>query len=241
MKGKHVLVTGASGDIGYAIARDLLAAGCHLYAHYHNNEHSINQLIALGEQSATSVIPICANLSESDGVETVVRAVEAIDMVVFAHGVSSYGLVTEIEPSEAENVIQQHLTAPLLITQTLVKKMIARKSGRIIFISSIWGEVGASCEALYSAVKGGQNSFVKALAKEIAPSAINVNAVAPGAIDTRMIADFSNDELEEITDQIPLGRLGTPQDVANLVSFLLSNKASYITGQILSVNGGWYM
>ena len=118
--------------------------------------------------------------------------------------------------------------------------MIANKRGNIVVISSIWGLTGASCEVVYSMVKGGQNAFVKALAKELAPSGIRVNAVAPGAIDTDMLRRFSEEELQSIANDIPIGRIGKPDEVAKTVSFLVSDAASYITGQIISVNGGWY-
>jgi 3-oxoacyl-[acyl-carrier protein] reductase len=117
--------------------------------------------------------------------------------------------------------------------------MVKKREGNIIVISSIWGIVGASCEVLYSMVKGGQNSFVKALAKELAPSNIRVNAIAPGAIKTRMLSNFTEEELKALEDEIPLGRLGNPNEVAQTVSFLASKNSSYITGQVISVNGGW--
>lgn len=108
-------------------------------------------------------------------------------------------------------------------------------------ITSIWGEIGASCEVLYSMVKGGQNSFVKALAKELAPSGIRVNGVSPGAVKTKMLDEFTEEELDDLKEEIPLGRLGRPEEIADAVSFAASERASYITGQILSVNGGWHV
>lgn len=137
-------------------------------------------------------------------------------------------------------MVQLHVSSPFLLTRNLLPAMVSRKAGAIVAISSIWGEAGASCEVLYSMTKGAQNSFVKALAKELAPSGIRVNAVSPGAVKTNMMAGFSKEEEEMIAEDIPMGRLAKPGEVADAVQFLLSEKASYITGQILSVNGGWH-
>ena len=136
-------------------------------------------------------------------------------------------------------MIQLHITSPFLLTKGLVNKLIHKKEGNIIAITSIWGEVGASCEVLYSMVKGGQNSFVKALAKELAPSGIRVNAVSPGAIATGMLDRLDTEDLKALEDEIPTGRLGIPKEISGVVSFILSEDSSYITGQIISVNGGW--
>jgi 3-oxoacyl-[acyl-carrier protein] reductase len=139
-----------------------------------------------------------------------------------------------------QDMVQLHVSSPFLLTRNLLPAMIRKKSGAIVAVSSIWGETGASCEVIYSMTKGAQNVFVKALAKELAPSGIRVNAVSPGAVKTRMMGSFSKEEEEMIADEIPMGRLAEAEEVADAVLFLLSAKASYITGQILSVNGGWH-
>ena len=162
-----------------------------------------------------------------------------IDLLVLNSGMSFYGLVTDMSDDDIDQMVNLHITSPFRLTQKLIPTMIRKRAGNIIVISSIWGIAGASCEVLYSMVKGGQNSFVKALAKELAPSQIRVNAIAPGAIETRMISNFSTEELTELEEEIPLGRLGQPDEIANTVSFLASKQASYITGQVISVNGGW--
>ena len=163
-----------------------------------------------------------------------------IDVIIHNSGNSYYGLITDMSDELVRKIVQLHVTSPILLTKKLLPQMIANKRGNIVVISSIWGLTGASCEVVYSMVKGGQNAFVKALAKELAPSGIRVNAVAPGAIDTDMLRRFSEEELQSIANDIPIGRIGKPDEVAKTVSFLVSDAASYITGQIISVNGGWY-
>ena len=133
------------------------------------------------------------------------------------------------------------MTSPILLTKELLPKMIRQQHGNIVLVTSIWGQTGAACEVVYSTVKGAQISFVKSLSKELALNGIRVNGIAPGAVNTSMMAHFTEDELDMIKGDIPMGRLAEPSDIAESVSFLLSEKASYITGQIISVNGGWYI
>ncbi|TFI46874.1 SDR family oxidoreductase, partial [Diaphorobacter sp. DS2] len=122
----------------------------------------------------------------------------------------------------------------------LLPKLLTKGGGNIIVVSSIWGQTGAACEVAYSAAKGAQIAFVKALSKEVALSGVRVNAIAPGAVETAMLKDFTEEELNAVKSEIPMGRLALPADIANAISFLLSEKASYITGQVMAVNGGWY-
>lgn len=138
-----------------------------------------------------------------------------------------------------DEMISLHVKSPMLLVQALLPKLF-RKKGSIVLMSSIWGQTGASCEVVYSAVKGAQLSFVKALSKEVALSGVRVNAVAPGAVSTNMLSDFSEEDIQEIKDDIPMGKLAHPDQIADAVEFLLSPKSAYITGQTLSVNGGWY-
>ena len=129
----------------------------------------------------------------------------------------------------------------MLISRSVIENMISAKRGNIVNISSVWGETGASCETAYSATKAGIIGFTKALAKEVAPSGIRVNCISPGVIKTDMLNIFTKDDLSALEEEIPLGRLGTPRDVASAVAFLLSDAAKYITGETLRVNGGFYM
>ena len=133
-----------------------------------------------------------------------------------------------------------HVISPLMLTKELLPKMIRQQHGNIVLMTSIWGQTGAACEVIYSTVKGAQIAFVKSLSKELALNGIRVNGIAPGAVNTSMLANFTKDEMEDIKGDIPMGRLAEPADIAESVSFIISQRASYITGQILSVNGGWY-
>ncbi len=238
-----ILITGASGDIGQAIAKTLARAGYSLYLHYHKNKETIAGLIEEFETKnlGGEYIPIQADLRKKEDVMRLCQEIYQIDGIIHNSGVSVTKLLTQMIDEEIEELMAVHVTSPMLITKTLLPKIIRQKRGNIIFISSIWGQTGASCETVYSAAKGAQIAFAKALSKELAPSRIRVNCVAPGSIRTKMLNHLDENELEEIITDIPLGRLGTPEDVAQAVQFLLSENASYITGQVLGVNGGWYM
>ncbi|QPA32115.1 elongation factor P 5-aminopentanone reductase [Thermaerobacillus caldiproteolyticus] len=236
---KYALITGASGGIGTAIARQLAHDGYGLVLHYYRHRDHLDELKA--ELTNVHVSIVQADLSEATGVDTLVSQLDRpIDVLVHNSGNSYYGLITDMSDQLVQQMVQLHVTSPILLTKRLLPPMIAKRRGNIVVISSIWGLTGASCEVVYSMVKGGQNAFVKALAKEVAPSGIRVNAIAPGAIQTAMLGSFSDEELQQIAEDIPLGRIGTADEVAKTVSFLISESASYITGQVISVNGGWY-
>jgi 3-oxoacyl-[acyl-carrier protein] reductase len=236
---KYALITGASGGIGTSIARQLAADGYGLLLHYNRRRDPVEMLKK--ELATTHVVPIQADLAAKDGVDVLLSQINRpVDAMVYNSGNSYYGLITDMSDELVQSMVQLHVTSPILLTKKLLPSMIAKKQGNIVIVSSIWGLTGAACEVVYSMVKGGQNAFVKALAKELAPSGIRVNAVAPGAIDTDMLRIFSKEDLQAMADDIPIGRLGTADEVAKTVSFLISDAASYITGQIISVNGGWY-
>jgi 3-oxoacyl-[acyl-carrier protein] reductase len=237
------LVTGASGAIGKAIALNLANAGYSLFLHYNQNEAAILKLkqeleLAFPNQQ---FIELQANLSEANGVKQLISGLtENIEILIHNSGHSEIGLVQDLSESKLDAMIQHQVKAPFMLSQALISSMIRKKLGRIIFISSIWGLTGAATEVAYSMVKGAQNSLCKALAKELAPSGITVNAIAPGAIETAMMDMFSPDELNELKEDIPVGRLGKPEEVASLVRHLCLPESAYITGQVFSVNGGWY-
>jgi len=239
MSEKFALVTGASGGIGREISRRLASEGWNLYLHYHQNEAGIKELANELEVFPIEIKLIQADLSAQDGHLAILERVSELDAIILNSGDSFFGLLTDMSDEEARRMITLHVTAPFLLAKGLVGKLINKRAGNIIAVTSIWGEIGASCEVLYSMVKGGQNTFVKALAKELAPSGIRVNAVSPGAISTPMLRSFNEDDLQDLAEEIPMGRLGRPDEIAGVISFLLSEDAAYMTGQILSVNGGW--
>lgn len=239
--GKWILITGASGGIGQAIAKQLAKEGYSLYLNYHQNETAIKQLLESLAAYDGEYLPIQADLQQENDYKKIVENIFTIDGIIHASGISTYGLFTDLKEEEMKALWNIHVHSLMCITKAILPKMLSRQSGNIIVITSIWGQVGAAMEVAYSAVKGAQISFVKALSKELAYNGIRVNAVAPGAIKTNMLHTFSPEEMQLITEEIPMGRLGSPREVAESVAFLLSEKSSYMTGQILSLNGGWYV
>ena len=240
MKEKYILITGASGGIGRETALKLAKEGYSLYLHYFRNEEAINTLMEQLQQYDGEFIPVQSDLAAKDGAEKLSSQIFSLDGIVYTCGKSYYGLIYDINDEIIQECMQLHLTSLFVLSQKLTDKLMKKKSSSIVVISSIWGDTGASCEVLYSMVKGGQNAFVKGLSKELAPMGVRVNAVSPGAVATEMMSSFNAEELEKIAEEIPLGRLAEPEEIAASISFLLSEQASYITGHILRVNGGWY-
>jgi 3-oxoacyl-[acyl-carrier protein] reductase len=237
---KYVLITGASGGIGQAVAVKLASIGYNLYLHYNQNADFINRLIDKLNKFNGEYIPIHADLSTSDSYKKIASEIFSLDGIVHCGGNSQYGMFVDLELKEVEDLMRIHVINPIMLTKELLPKMISKRQGSIIVITSIWGQTGGSCEVAYSAAKGAQISFVKALSKEVALSGIRVNAIAPGAVHTGMMARFTNEETDEISAEIPMGRMGRPEEIADGVSYLLSGESSYITGQVLAINGGWY-
>ncbi len=238
--GKYVLITGASGGIGQAVALKLAKQGYNLYLHYNKNAASIKNLLEKLKPYHGEYFPISADLLESEGYKKITEQIFALDGIVHCSGNSHYGMFNDLKLEELESLMHVHVLNPVMLTKELLPKLLRQRSGSIIVITSIWGQTGASCEVAYSAAKGAQISFVKALSKETALSGVRVNAIAPGAVNTGMMSRFSHEEIEELENEIPMGRMGSPEEIAAGVSFLLSDEASYITGQVLSINGGWY-
>lgn len=239
---KTVLVTGASGGIGQIVAETLAKNNYDLYLHYHQNHQAISFLAEkLRKQYDVSAHLLQCDFSSKTEVNRMTEEITGpLDSIVLTSGISRIGLITDMTDELVEEMIHVHVSSPFKLIRNLLPPMVSRKKGSIVVISSIWGETGAACEVLYSMAKGAQHSFVKALAKELAPSGIRVNAIAPGAINTAMNEPFSDEDIRMISEEIPMGRFGKPSEVAGCVEFLLSEKSSYVTGQILSANGGWY-
>jgi len=237
---KYALITGASGGIGQVVALKLASLGYNLYLHFNQNERSIKDLMEKIESFGGEYIAIQANLEEAEGYKKICSQIFSLDEIIHCSGNTHYGLLVDVKPEEIESLMRVHVINPVMITKKLLPKILKKRSGNVVFISSIWGQTGAACEVVYSTVKGAQISFVKALSKEVALNGVRVNAIAPGAIKTPMMNQFSEDDIQSLQFEIPMGRLGVPEEVANGVKFLLSEESSYITGQVLSINGGWY-
>lgn len=239
--GKHILITGATGEIGTAIAKLLASKGYSLYLHYNQNEEAIRKLLEEIAPFGQDYIAIKADLSKRDGYKQVINSIFSLDGIVYASGVSVYGMLADTTDEIMDQLWNLHVASLISVTRELLPKMTQKQAGNIVAISSIWGQIGASMEVAYSTVKGAQLSFVKALSKEVARNGIRVNAVAPGAIDTKMLGMFTAEEKEWMAEEIPMGRLGKAEEVAQSVLFLLSGDSSYLTGQVLSPNGGWHV
>lgn len=237
---KTAIVTGASGGIGSAIVKRLCKDGYFVFAHYNGNENAINELI---KEFPESVCKIKFDLkSESEIKNSVKNALsqkKRIDLLVNCAGVDLYKLSNETSKEEWESLFGVNVTGAHVVTSAVLDYMISQKSGKIVNISSIWGNVGASMEVCYSASKSAIIGYTKALAKEVAPSGITVNCVCPGVIDTVMNGRFSKEEMDSLIDCTPLARIGLPEDVAGTVAFLASDDADFITGQVITVDGGF--
>ncbi|SDM99964.1 3-oxoacyl-[acyl-carrier protein] reductase [Paenibacillus sp. yr247] len=238
-----VLITGASRGIGAAIAERFAAVGMNVVIHYRESHEAANEVARSCIKHGAKVLTVSADVKSREQINKMKEKIEQKEMIpdiiVNNAGISHYGLLSDLSEDEWDLVMDINLKGAFLCTQTFMTAMIKKKYGRIINVSSIWGISGASCEVVYSTAKGGLNAFTKALAKELAPSGVTVNAVAPGAVHTEMMAGFQSDDQEAIANEIPVGRFALPDEVASLVYFLALPESSYITGQIISPNGGW--
>lgn len=242
---KTALITGASRGIGKAIAIKLSAEGYNVVINYNHSQSQANELAAelTAQNSTASAIAIKADVSNSAEVfDMVAMAKErfgSIEVLINNAGIAEQKLFFDITEDDFDRMYQVNLKGMFNTCKAVLPQMVQNRYGKIINISSIWGISGASCEVHYSTMKAGIIGFTKALAKEVGPSQVNVNCVAPGVIATQMNQSLSEEALTELKEETPLMRLGTPEDIANAVSFLISDQASFITGQILSPNGGF--
>jgi 3-oxoacyl-[acyl-carrier protein] reductase len=238
---KTVLVTGGSRGIGKAIVYKFAEAGYNVILNYNKSEEAAIKIA----KELNNVMPFKADVSVRSEVREMFnyanKTFGQIDVLINNAGIANYALLQNVSEEDWNSMVNVNLTGVFNCTQLALPDMINRKAGKIINISSIWGMVGASYEVIYSTVKAGVIGMTKALAKEVGPSNINVNCIAPGAIMTDMLNDCTMEELDEMTNQIPLQRIGSTEDIANLALFLASEEANYITGQVISPNGGWVM
>lgn len=238
-----VFVTGGSGGIGSEICRKFSKQGYPVAIGYNSNKFNADTLafeINKNGGIATAVkCDVLSSVSINNAIDFINSNLGSVEILVNNSGIANIGLFTDISGDKILDMLNVNLTGAMLCSKAILPDMIAKKHGKIVNITSVWGEFGASCEVVYSATKAGLIGFTKALAKEVAPSGINVNAVSAGYIDTPMNSYLNNEEVAEILNEIPLCRLGMPSDIANAVSFLASDDADYICGQILRVDGGW--
>ncbi len=226
---RTALVVGASGDIGFAVAKRLLQDGFDVVAHYNRDGQRVKAAFSR---------TVYADLKDENSIKAMFESVVRVDVLVNCAGIARQQLFCDISADEWDEIFAVNSRGVFLCCREASRKMISAKYGRIVNISSMWGITGASCEVHYSASKAAVIGLTRALAKELAPSGITVNCVAPGFIKTKMNSHLSAEDVEAFRQEIPLERLGTAEDVAGAVSFLASNDASYITGQVISVDGG---
>lgn len=236
--GQCVLISGGDRGIGAAAARAFYAAGAQVAVLYHTNADAAAAL----EQELPGCIAVQCDVASRASCEVAFHAVEQalgrMDVLVCNAGIAQQKLFTDITPDEWQHMLDVNLSGAFHLCQLALPGMIRRKAGRILTVSSMWGQTGGSCEVHYSAAKAGLIGLTKALAKEEGPSGITVNCVAPGVIDTDMMAAFTAEDKAALADETPVGRLGSADEVAKLLVFLAGEDAGYITGQVFGVNGG---
>ncbi|PID16558.1 3-ketoacyl-ACP synthase [Sporosarcina sp. P34] len=240
---RFALVLGASGGVGEVICKQLAKAGWSLYMHYNANKNQLDLLRYELEENYPNqqFRSVQADFRVELAAEKLTDSIQSVQAIVVANGQAVVKLLSETSEMEMSELWQVHVQNPARLIALLSEKLRKQDVSYIVFIGSIWGSTGAAGEVMYSAVKGAQHAFVKAYAKESAFSGIRVNAIAPGWIDTRMNQEFTAEERQMVLEQIPLLSVGTPQEIANMVEFMLSGKADYMTGEIIQINGGWYM
>ena len=235
---KNVLVTGGSRGIGKAIVEAFSAAGYSVAFTYKNSTEAAEEL-----ERRTGALAIKADSESDEDIARAVRIAEekngGVDILVNNAAVSSVSLITDVTLEEWNRVMNTSVTGAFLFSKCVLPGMIRKKWGRIINISSMWGIVGASCEVHYSTAKAALIGFTKALAKEIGPSGITVNAVAPGVVRTDMNSAFSDEDMAALCDETPVGRIAEPSEIARVVVFLASDDSGFITGDVMNVSGGF--
>lgn len=230
---RTVLITGGSRGIGAACVRTFAAAGDRVYFLYRASHDAAAQL---AEQ--TGAIALNCDVSCKEQVAKVLSTLPEVDVLVNNAGIAGFSLFQDLSEEAWETMIQTHLGGTFRCTKAVLPGMISRKKGCILNVSSMWGQVGASCEVHYSAAKAGMIGLTKALAKEVGPSGVRVNCVAPGVVDTEMNAALSSEALQALAEETPLGRVGSAQEIADVIFWLASDAASFLTGQVIAPNGG---
>ncbi len=242
MNTKTAVITGASRGIGRALALHLAEEGYDLAICAHTNQDALSevchQIIRQGRRCVTYLGDMGNAACVQEFFHRILQEYPAIDVLINNAGISYVGLVQDMTNAEWDQILHTNLSSVFYCCRQAIPAMLSQKSGHILNISSVWGNIGASTEVAYSAAKGGVNAFTRALAKELAPSHICVNAIACGYIDTDMNQHLNESEKQQLCDEIPAGRAGSPQEVALLAAALLKS-SSYLTGQVVTLDGGW--
>ena len=242
---KTAFVTGASRGIGRAIARTLARDGYAVGVNYLKEKEKAESLVSELRAEGLAVMAVQADVSDRAAITAAIRAVEtefgAVEVLVNNAGISQQDLFQYTDEALWRRLFAVNVDGVYNTVQAVLPDMIARQSGSIVNISSMWGLRGASCEVSYSATKAAVIGLTRSLAMELAPSHIRVNCVAPGVIRTDMVEKLGQETIDALTEETPLGRIGTPEDIANAVAFLASEKASFITGQVLTADGGFIL
>ncbi len=242
---KTAIITGASGAIGGALVKKFALNGYFIVAQYNKNKSGLDSVIAdLEKEGLTGVVfPFKADFTKLKDVTALydyaITNFKKVDVLINNAGIDVYKLITETTESEYDKLFDVNVKSAYFLSGLCLKQMIERKWGKIVFISSIWGKVGGSMETAYSASKSALIGLTKALAKEVAPSNVNVNCVCPGVIDSPMNDIFSKEEKQDLIERTPLKTMGSPEQVSALTYFLCSNDASFITGEVVTMDGGF--
>lgn len=242
---KTALITGASGSIGSAIVKKFVLEGYFVIAVYNKDLQSIENIKKELKKDNLDdyIFAYSCDFSSGKNIDVMLKDLDKsfkhIDVLVNNAGIDVYALLTDTTDAEWDNLFAVNCKSAFKLCKWALPSMISRQNGKIINVSSVWGVSGGSMEVAYSSTKSALIGFTKALSKEVAINGVTVNCVCPGVIDSKMNQRFSNEEIDELINQIPMGRLGRPQEIADLIYFLSSEKASYVTGQIITADGGF--
>ena len=243
LRGKVALVTGASRGIGKAIAKELAKNGSSVIINYSKDDEGANSTLREIKELGGYAKVIKKNIAMKEQCQELIKEVidtfGKIDILINNAAKSEIGLFIDVDDENFQSLINTNLLAPMYLSKYALNYMISKGNGNIINISSIWGEAGASCEVVYSTTKGGLNLFTKSLSKEVAPFGIRVNSIAPGVINTEMNKYLSEEEKNQLVDEIPMNRFGDVSEIAKAVIFLCKDDCKYLTGQIIRVDGGF--
>lgn len=241
---KRAIVFGATGGIGQEICRDLAAEGWSLYLHYNSHEQVA---LDLGKElfdkyPKQDFLPIKLDFEANDSqLEDFAKSLLPVNAAVFAQGITKYGFLGDEKLDNIAKIINVNLTVPIKLTKLLEPQLMRQEYSRIVYLGSVYGGVGSALETVYSATKGGLTRFAQAYAREVASNNLTVNVIAPGAVETKMNAIFSEDTIQEVQDEIPMGRWAKANDISYWVTALLNKRSSYLTGQTIYVTGGWLL